>query len=144
MVIKKTNIVSAPDVKLTNAGPGQIPTNPQPIPKITEPPINFKVIPAFVGRQSCEFELLDMFWLIGSLSMSPYVSNAVAITTANDGFQSPATSRKPKIFDGSTIPDTASPSPKINPANRVNNCLIIASPLKIHGALQKPPLRLLA
>lgn len=101
--------------RCTIAGPGQMPDNPHPIPKIIEPRINFLSIRREVTQENgLPSKVFRRFFI--KRNSTKYTITAEPKTKRRAGFQfAPPRVKKFLIFSGSIIPDNESPHPKRTP-----------------------------
>src|SRR6267154_687946 len=112
---RKTRPFSEPVPARTSAGPGQIPASPQPTPNTRLPRMSRLSILRAPGRSTGAPSSVRVRFFM-SAKAAAATATAPAMTSASEGSQAPARSRKPSTFAGFAIPETRSPSPKTKPA----------------------------
>src|SRR5882762_10480543 len=112
---RKTRPFAEPVPARTSAGPGQIPASPQPTPNTKLPRISRLSMPRAPGRSTGAPSSVRVRFFMNAKAPAP-TATAPAMTSASEGSQAPARSRKASTFAGFAIPETRSPSPKTKPA----------------------------
>ncbi len=123
-----------------NAGPGQYPAMPQPIPNSAEPATSGTSMSRRVGRSS-RVSNSGLPRLMMSGNRLAVTANAPPMTSARLGSHTPKTSRKPTIFCGLVIPASTSPNPNRAPLNRAPKSRFTLVLRRAEGAGSRRPSR---
>src|SRR5258708_243827 len=112
---RKASPFAEPVPARTSAGPGQMPASPQPTPNTRLPKMTRLSMRRALGSSTGAPSSVRVLFLISAKAPAP-TATAPAMTSASEGSQAPAMSRKPSTFAGFAIPETRSPSPNTRPA----------------------------
>src|SRR6185437_239995 len=104
--------------RLTMAGPGQIPTRPQPTPNSTAPVTSGASRSLRVGQR---YFAASSGLPRRRASAKPIEATATApaMTKASVASHAPKMSRKPSTFSGSVMPEISRPAPKTSPEKKL-------------------------
>src|SRR6266446_2318166 len=111
---RKVSPFAEPAPARTSAGPGQMPASPQPTPNTRLPRMRRLSMRRGVGRSTGAPSSVCVRFFMWAKAPAP-TATAPAMTSASEGSQAPARSRKPSTFAGFTIPETRRPRPKTKP-----------------------------
>ena len=112
---------------IASAGPGQIPAIPHPTPNIRLPPTKRASNCLFTGN-CMGASSKDRLCLRAQFRGTTDTMIAPNITSASEGSQAPATSRKANTLAGFAMPAKSRPRPKSSPARNAVNLIIFTPP----------------